>query len=127
MQRTATALFMAFVFAGPAISATQAAKTGPDSSLDQPQSQSAPAAMPASKPDADCDGSGTTSDGRADRARCRKLSDADVATAPITEIRKVSHRQVSVAGKLIAYTATAGTLTIRDDDGKPTASMFYVA
>ncbi|HLK25319.1 MAG TPA: peptidase S10, partial [Caulobacteraceae bacterium] len=25
------------------------------------------------------------------------------------------------------YTATAGTLTIRDDDGKPTASMFYVA
>ena len=27
----------------------------------------------------------------------------------------------------MAYTATAGTLTIRDDEGKPTASMFYVA
>ena len=33
----------------------------------------------------------------------------------------------TIGGKPIAYTATAGTLTIRDDEGKPTASMFYVA
>ena len=32
-----------------------------------------------------------------------------------------------IGGKSLAYTATAGTLTIRDDEGKPTASMFYVA
>jgi carboxypeptidase C (cathepsin A) len=83
--------------------------------------------------DADCDshppamsGEGA-GDPRADRARCRKLTDSDVATAPIAEIHDVSRHQVSIGGKPIAYTATAGTLTIRDDDGKPTASMFYVA
>ena len=66
-------------------------------------------------------------DARADRARCRKLSDFDIATAPITEVRRISHHSAVIGGRTIAYTATAGTLTIRDDDGKPTASMFYVA
>jgi carboxypeptidase C (cathepsin A) len=93
------------------------------------------------KVDADCDGhggggassqageSGEThgGDARADRARCRKLTDADIATAPIAEQRVVTHHQATVGGRSIAYTATAGTLTLRDDDGKPTASMFYVA
>jgi carboxypeptidase C (cathepsin A) len=86
--------------------------------------------------DADCDshppamageGAGSQGDPRADRARCRKLTDSDIATAPIAEITKTSHHQVTIGGKPVAYTATAGTLTIRDDDGKPTASMFYVA
>jgi carboxypeptidase C (cathepsin A) len=85
--------------------------------------------------DADCDshptptgeGGGGPGDPRADRARCRKLTDADIASAPIAEIHDVTHHQVTIGGKPIAYTATAGTLTIRDDDGKPTASMFYVA
>ena len=56
-----------------------------------------------------------------------KISDADIATAPVTEATKSSHHTVTVGGKTIPYTATAGTLTIRDDDGKPVASMFYVA
>ena len=34
---------------------------------------------------------------------------------------------VTVAGKLIHYTATPGTLTIRNDAGEPVASMFYTA
>ena len=34
---------------------------------------------------------------------------------------------VTVDGHAIPYTATAGTLTLRDDEGKPVASMFYVA
>ena len=66
-------------------------------------------------------------DARADRARGDKVTDADIATAPVHEVRKVSHHTVTIGGRQIAYTATAGTLTIRDDDGKPTASMFYVA
>jgi carboxypeptidase C (cathepsin A) len=86
--------------------------------------------------DADCDShppsmtgesAGAAADPRADRARCRKLTDADIATAPIAELNKSSRHQVTIGGKPVAYTATAGTLTIRDDDGKPTASMFYVA
>jgi carboxypeptidase C (cathepsin A) len=72
-------------------------------------------------------GEGPRADVRAERARCRKLSDWDIATAPITELKRVTHHSVVVGGRAIAYTATAGTLTIRDDDGKPTASVFYVA
>ena len=64
---------------------------------------------------------------RAERAREAKLGDADIATAPIREVRRVTRHSATIGGRPIAYTATAGTLTIRDDDGKPTASMFYVA
>ena len=86
--------------------------------------------------DADCDhaegatGAGRESgrgDPRADRARCRKLSDADIATAPIAEARHTTHHSAVIGGRPLAYSATAGTLTLRDDEGKPTASMFYVA
>jgi len=83
--------------------------------------------------DPNCDATGPSPEGarsadpRADRARCRKLFDSDIATAPIGEIRRVTHHQAVIAGRPFAYTATAGTLTIRDDDGKPTLSMFYVA
>ncbi|HLY80384.1 MAG TPA: hypothetical protein VKQ70_13465, partial [Caulobacteraceae bacterium] len=66
-------------------------------------------------------------DARADRARCRKLQDSDIVTAPIAEARVPSRHQATIGGKAIAYTATAGTLTLRDDEGKPTGSMFYVA
>ena len=88
------------------------------------------------KSDADCESrsgavasspAGETGDPRADRARCRKLTDADIATAPIGEIRVVTRHQATIGGRALAYTVTAGTLTLRDDEGKPTASMFYVA
>jgi carboxypeptidase C (cathepsin A) len=47
--------------------------------------------------------------------------------APVEE-RTVSTRHTGlVDGRAIPYTATAGTLTIRGDDGKPTASIFYTA
>jgi carboxypeptidase C (cathepsin A) len=78
--------------------------------------------------DADCDHpTGAPQDARADRARCRKLTDGEIATAPIIEVRKVTHHQGVIGGRTMAYTATAGTLTVRDDEGKPTLSMFYVA
>ncbi|MBS0360100.1 MAG: peptidase S10 [Proteobacteria bacterium] len=56
-----------------------------------------------------------------------KISDADIATAPVVEQAKSSHHTVTINGQTIGYTATAGTLTLRSDDGKPIASMFYVA
>ena len=56
---------------------------------------------------------------------------ADVEEAwvrpPVDEGTAVSHGTATVHGQRIPYTATAGTLTIRDDDGKPTASIFYTA
>jgi carboxypeptidase C (cathepsin A) len=54
-------------------------------------------------------------------------ADAATARAPVQEQAWVSKGSVGVAGKAIAYTATAGTLTIRDDNGRPTGSYFYTA
>ena len=39
----------------------------------------------------------------------------------------VTHHQVTVSGKLLKYTATAGRLPIKRDDGKIEAEMFFVA
>lgn len=65
--------------------------------------------------------------GRGEAASERKISDYDIATAPVYERAVVTHHSVATPHGVIPYTATAGTLTIRDDDGKPIASMFYVA
>ena len=57
----------------------------------------------------------------------KQEAEAGWATAPVAE-REVTHRDaVTVGGRRLAYTASAGTLTIRDIEGKPTASMFYTA
>jgi carboxypeptidase C (cathepsin A) len=39
----------------------------------------------------------------------------------------VTHHQITVAGKLLKYTATAGRLPIRDMEGRIQAEMFFVA
>jgi carboxypeptidase C (cathepsin A) len=39
----------------------------------------------------------------------------------------VTHHQISVAGQVLKYTATAGRLPIKRGDGKIEAEMFYVA
>jgi carboxypeptidase C (cathepsin A) len=39
----------------------------------------------------------------------------------------VTQHRISMAGKAVEYTATAGTLVIRDDEDKPMANMGYVA
>ncbi len=140
----------------PAVASAQAA-SGPDSTMvprardaaernrdaktatrapDEPGGgdRNKPVVSEGAKMDADCDkSSGAMGEGasrgdpRADRAACRKLSDYDIATAPIQEIRHATRHTATIGGRPIAYTATAGTLTIRDDEGKPTGSFFYVA
>jgi len=54
------------------------------------------------------------------------LAESDTAKAPVTEQATPSRGTVTVAGKRIDYTVTPGTLTIRNDNGEPVASMFYV-
>ena len=44
---------------------------------------------------------------------------------PIAQASVTQHR-LSLGGKAIEYTATAGTLIVRDDDDKPIASIGYV-
>src|SRR6202012_3252203 len=65
--------------------------------------------------------------GRGAAAGEHKITDADIATAPLMEQAKSSHHTVTINGQTIGYTATAGPLPLRPDDGKPIASMFYVA
>lgn len=52
---------------------------------------------------------------------------ANWASAPVGEVTQSSKGTARVDGKSIPYTQTAGTLTIRDEKGKPVASMFYTA
>ena len=49
------------------------------------------------------------------------------ADAPVDERTVASRHSVAVNGRTLPYTATAGTLTIRDTAGKPKASIFYTA
>jgi len=51
----------------------------------------------------------------------------DGSKANIVEARSITLHSARIGGRTIAYKAVAGTLTIRDDEGKPSASMFYVA
>lgn len=61
------------------------------------------------------------------REQMKAEAEAAWARPSVEEASAVSHGAVTVGGQRIAYTATAGTLTIRDDEGKPTASYFYTA
>ena len=49
------------------------------------------------------------------------------ADAPVDERGVTTRHSAAVGGRVLPYTATAGTLTIRDTAGKPKASIFYTA
>src|SRR4051794_28158025 len=53
--------------------------------------------------------------------------DPDVAAASVVEDAQPKKRSIPFHGHSLAYTVTPGTLTIRNDDGAPIASMFYTA
>jgi len=55
-----------------------------------------------------------------------EAANSDVVKPPVTEQATPSRGNVTVEGKRIDYTVTPGTLTIRNDEGEPIASMFYV-
>ena len=48
------------------------------------------------------------------------------APAAVEKLQKTQHT-LQINGRAIPYTATAGTLVLTKDDGKPKASMFFVA
>ena len=127
---TAVAVLMAsaaMAQGAPAPATAKAAGARAVVGADQPPGLAPAITVESGHGDAGCETAAGSSDARADRARCRKLTDAEVATAPILEVRKVTHHQAVIGGKTVAYTATAGTLTVRDDEGKPILSQFYVA
>jgi carboxypeptidase C (cathepsin A) len=56
----------------------------------------------------------------------RSLVSSDKPSPP-QDAESVTQGSVTVEGNRIDYTATAGTLILRNDRGEPTGSMFYVA
>ena len=61
-------------------------------------------------------------------AATKPSASAAKAVAPSPQDRSVvTHHHVTINGSTIAYTATAGTITLKDDKGQPEASIFYVA
>ncbi len=52
---------------------------------------------------------------------------AEASTPIPPEKSSVTHHSITLDGKQLNYTATAGTLLIRDQDDKPYGSIFYVA
>jgi len=59
-------------------------------------------------------------------AESRKDADKDATPIP-PEKPSVTHHELALGGKTLKYTATAGTLLIRDEEDKPYGSIFYVA
>ena len=52
----------------------------------------------------------------------------DAVSTPIpAEKPVVTHHELTLGGKLLKYSATAGNLLIRDEEDKPYGSIFYVA
>lgn len=54
-------------------------------------------------------------------------TEQDTAKASIAEDAQPVRRAIPFHGRTLAYTVTPGHLTIRNDEGEPVASMFYVA
>ena len=55
-------------------------------------------------------------------------ADSDAkSTAPAADQQSATQGSVTVGGKVIAYTANAGTLVLKNDKGDPAATMSYVA
>jgi carboxypeptidase C (cathepsin A) len=62
--------------------------------------------------------------GQSDQAADQKANE----NAPIPPERSsATHHELTLGGKSLRYTATAGTLLIRDEEDKPYGSIFYVA
>jgi carboxypeptidase C (cathepsin A) len=54
-------------------------------------------------------------------------AEKDVIKANVEEDAQPARRSISLRGRTLAYTATPGHLTVRNDKGEPILSMFYVA
>ncbi len=61
-------------------------------------------------------------------AGAEQHKDSEKEATPIPPEKAVTTRhEMTLGGKTLKYTATAGTLLIRDDEDKPNGSIFYVA
>jgi carboxypeptidase C (cathepsin A) len=67
--------------------------------------------------------------GRPGGARSEAADSAAADSAGVPAVEKVSttHHTATIDGRSIAYTARAGTMVLREESGKPKATVFYIA
>jgi carboxypeptidase C (cathepsin A) len=58
---------------------------------------------------------------------CADPPKPEVKKEPAPDTQVETNHKVAIDGAPVDFKAIAGTLTLKDDDGKPTAKMFYVA
>ena len=56
-----------------------------------------------------------------------EVKPAAEAAPPPKEESSVTDHSIRMGGETIAYKATAGTILLKDEEGKPNASLFYIA
>jgi carboxypeptidase C (cathepsin A) len=54
-------------------------------------------------------------------------AEANEEGVPAVEKVSTTHHTANIDGKTVAYTANTGTMVLRDDDGKPKATVFYIS
>src|SRR5437868_6982932 len=69
---------------------------------------------------------GATPTAQPEGAASSNTADRFPAPPAVDTTSKTKH-EITVNGKKISYTATAGTLVLKKEDGKPWASVFYIA
>ncbi len=92
-------------------------KTNPTPEATQPETSQAAAPAPSAQP------TPPAKPGAPEAAKQSKELHFDMTEAPPV----VSHQQVTINGRVLRYTATAGRLPIKRPDGKIQAEMFFVA
>ena len=93
-------------------------KTSPTPATTQAESaQAAPATPPSAQP------APAAKPGAAEGGKESKVLRFDVSEVPPV----VTHQQATIGGHVLRYTATAGRLPIKREDGKIEAEMFFVA
>jgi carboxypeptidase C (cathepsin A) len=125
MRKLMFSVFLALLLCSPALS--QQSTQSPDSkpkkakpeaaaqAAPESKSQEKPAPPPEAKPEPPKEALGEKSGDKDERH-------------DMTEIPPVvTHHQITLAGKLLKYTATTGRLPIKRDDGRIDAEMFFVA
>src|SRR5438105_91618 len=103
--------------APPAKTTTKEKKPSPPPKVPEGKPQETPSSPEEAKPET----------GRATPADKDKEKEKD-ERYDVTEVPPVvTHHQITVDGKALRYTATAGRLPVKRDDGKIEAEMFFVA
>jgi carboxypeptidase C (cathepsin A) len=121
----ALALALAAVVVAPPLTARQPSQSKEQPQATENQQSKKPAPESQQKPE---EAASKAAEPAAARAEAKPGEEKKEEHYDMTEVPPtVTHHQITVEGKTLKYTATAGRLPIKRDDGKTEAEMFFVA